>query len=191
MPRNPNKKHCEWPGCRNWAMRGYDECRSHLDPVLGPRGAGAPAGNLNALKTGEHINPASTAQLRRLAHQIVQQPDDFDQHISAHVDDLYTRVGYGAPGLRAIRTIIALQETTDKLIPFLADALFVAEVEFIAALVPRQHRVPFKHRVWELLAPYSPLNRLIAIVQYKNSVLEKKKREAEEQLAEHSDGSNP
>ncbi|MGD8857605.1 MAG: hypothetical protein PVG33_14830 [Chloroflexota bacterium] len=38
-------------------MRGYNRCRSHLDPLLGPRGAGAPRGNLNALKTGEHINP--------------------------------------------------------------------------------------------------------------------------------------
>jgi len=30
MPRNPDKRHCQVPGCRAWAKRGYDLCASHL-----------------------------------------------------------------------------------------------------------------------------------------------------------------
>jgi hypothetical protein len=56
MPRNPNKRHCQTPVCRNWAMRSHVHCRPHLDHLLGPRGAGAPRGNLNACKTGANIN---------------------------------------------------------------------------------------------------------------------------------------
>jgi hypothetical protein len=33
-------------------MRGRTHCRSHSDPELGPRGGGAPQGNLNALYAG-------------------------------------------------------------------------------------------------------------------------------------------
>ena len=56
MPRNPSKRRCQVPGCRNWAMRANTRCRPHRDRELGPRGAGAPAGNLNALHTTEN-NP--------------------------------------------------------------------------------------------------------------------------------------
>ena len=30
MPRNPDKRHCQVPGCRAWAKRGHDLCASHL-----------------------------------------------------------------------------------------------------------------------------------------------------------------
>jgi hypothetical protein len=63
MPRNPNKTHCQAPGCkavlRTAAIRGHTHCRSHRDAELGPRGAGAPPGNLNALKTGQDAHPLS------------------------------------------------------------------------------------------------------------------------------------
>jgi hypothetical protein len=51
MPRNPNKGRCQIPRCKAWAMRDHTHCRSHRDLELGPRGAGAPKGNFNALKT--------------------------------------------------------------------------------------------------------------------------------------------
>lgn len=181
MPRNPNKKPCRYLGCRNWAMRGYDECRSHLDPLLGPRGGGAPRGNLNALKTGEHINPASSTQLRRLAHDIVQQPENVDQLLIDHVNELYAKVGYGTAVPRALRTVIALRETVEKLIPYLADAFFFAELEFHAQHCPPDQRASFKNEIWSICAPLSPQNRLRAILRFTNKQFElKRQRQLEE-----------
>ena len=33
MPRNPHKKKCRKPNCRNYTMRGRDLCRAHLAPL--------------------------------------------------------------------------------------------------------------------------------------------------------------
>lgn len=30
MPRNPDKRRCQVPGCKAWAKHGYDLCASHL-----------------------------------------------------------------------------------------------------------------------------------------------------------------
>ncbi|MCD6519904.1 MAG: hypothetical protein J7M05_08285 [Anaerolineae bacterium] len=30
MPKNPQKKRCQVPGCRAWAQHGYDFCSAHL-----------------------------------------------------------------------------------------------------------------------------------------------------------------
>ena len=57
MPRNPHKTRCQTPNCRSWAMRGRTHCRTHSDRELGPRNAGAPQSNLNALKDGQHAHP--------------------------------------------------------------------------------------------------------------------------------------
>jgi hypothetical protein len=69
MPRNPNKKQCTKPKCHNYAMRGRLLCRSHLDHELGPRGAGAPTGNPNALTDGFATLPLAT--WRRMLLQFV------------------------------------------------------------------------------------------------------------------------
>ncbi len=37
MPRNATKRHCIYPRCRAWAMRGFDTCASHRHYV--PDGA--------------------------------------------------------------------------------------------------------------------------------------------------------
>ena len=46
MPRNPDKKPCQEPGCRAWAVRGSDPplCASHAGRNVG---AGAPLANQN------------------------------------------------------------------------------------------------------------------------------------------------
>ena len=36
MPRNPHKKRCAKPNCRNYAMRGRHLCRAHLNFMLPP-----------------------------------------------------------------------------------------------------------------------------------------------------------
>ena len=40
MPRNPHKKRCSKPNCHNYAMRGRDLCRVHLNPLLPSPGEG-------------------------------------------------------------------------------------------------------------------------------------------------------
>ena len=65
MPRNPNKKRCQIPNCRSWAMHEHSHCRAHLDHQLGPRGAGPPKGNVNALKSGRYAKPLSSAEPER------------------------------------------------------------------------------------------------------------------------------
>ena len=81
MPRNPHKRRCQSPGCRAYAMRQLpdgapaDYCRSHLDPILGPRQAGPPKGNTNALKTGRYAFPVPKDKLDKLAFDLAQDPD--------------------------------------------------------------------------------------------------------------------
>jgi hypothetical protein len=175
MPRNPNKKHCQTPGCNNWAMRGYDLCRSHLDPVLGSRGAGAPPGNLNAIKTGEYANPTGYGALKRLAEQIAGDPDSFLDTMTAHIDNLHRRVGYGQALPRSLRSIIALNQTIQDLIPHLTNVLFVEELDYQAQEFPPEERSTFKHNIWTILAPLSPQQRLIALVNSRRNSEEKER----------------
>jgi hypothetical protein len=170
-------------------MRGYDLCRSHLDPTLGPRGAGAPYGNLNAIKTGEHINPTGYAALKRLANQIANDPDSFHDLITAHIDDLYNRVGYGQALPRSLRTIIALQHTMKQLIPHLTNVLFIKELDCLAQSSPPEDRAAVKHDIWALLAPYSPRQRLMALVEARRRDEERDRRR--QQTAEQPAPSNP
>ena len=79
MPRNLNKTPCQVPGCRSWAMRGHTHCRAHRDDELGPRGAGAPSGNLNALKHGHHAQPLPLPDVKHLARQIIEQEGTPDE----------------------------------------------------------------------------------------------------------------
>ena len=86
MPRNPSKKKCQIPGCRNWAMRGHNHCRPHLDQFLGPRGAGAPENNVNAVKTAKNAAPFSAPQINQIALQITQNPDQIKQTLHGAID---------------------------------------------------------------------------------------------------------
>jgi hypothetical protein len=165
-------------------MRGYDQCRSHLDHTLGPRGAGAPRGNLNAVKTGQYANPMSYSMLRDLGTEIARNPDSFRATFAAHVDDLYRRVAFGPPAARAYRTLLILQETMEQLVPHVANALFIEEIELLAEDCPPQNRNLYKHDLWSLLAPLSPHERLLAILNHKRSL--RVGSGARKQLAEHS-----
>ena len=146
-------------------MRGCDKCRSHLDRELGPRGAGAPRGNLNAFKTGDYINPIGPVQLQRLADQIARDPASYRDVIMGHIDDLYLRIGYRSSATRVFGTLIALNKTVEELIPCLANALFIQELENMAQRCPPENRAAYIHDIWSLLAPYSPEQRLLALVR--------------------------
>jgi len=43
MPRNPHKKRCAKPNCRNYAMRGRHLCRAHLNFMLPPTPSEVPS----------------------------------------------------------------------------------------------------------------------------------------------------
>ena len=52
MPRNPHKKRCAKPNCRNYAMRGRNLCRAHLTPKLPSQGEDTSPGESNHLTHG-------------------------------------------------------------------------------------------------------------------------------------------
>ena len=183
MPRNPNKRRCQSPACRNWAMRGRFLCRSHLHHALGPQGAGAPSGNLNAYRTGAHINPLSKIQIKRLAHQLAQNPDHFEPTITQLVHDLYLR---GRP-LRDparprsdndaivpqnIKTLLALYAVLKHLTDYLAIDLFTPELDQLIGRFPPADRSELQSILWKNLLPLPPVQRLLAVRKV-NSQLEK------------------
>ena len=154
MPRNPNKKPCLKPNCRNYAMRGRGLCRSHLDPILGRRGAGAPKGNLNAFKTGAHSRPLSRSNLITLAYQIVDDPDNY-HHLIAEAVHLT-----GRTNVDPIKSILSLQILLKQLLPRVADQLFTNDVEQFLQRYPPAARSEIQMVIWKSLRNKPPLSRL-------------------------------
>ncbi|HSG18172.1 MAG TPA: hypothetical protein VLE70_17890 [Anaerolineae bacterium] len=156
-------------------MRGRVHCRPHLDHELGPRGAGAPRGNLNAFKTGANINPFSKAQIQRIAHSLAQDPDRFQEHLVDLVKDLSLRVGdgYGAHDANspahpdilppALKALIALDVVLHQLISLLAEDLFTAEMDDILKEHPPARQADVRARLWAAALPVPPLRRLVQI----------------------------
>ena len=132
MPRNPDKMRCTVPGCRNWAMRGHERCRSHLDAQRGPRRAGAPLANLNALRTGEHSQPLSLPEREQLVAAIIADPDALPLHLGRVVGSVQSRTG--DPFL----TLVALRRLLAQLIPLLAACLFRVELRAYLRAVSRR-----------------------------------------------------
>lgn len=130
MPRNRNKAPCQVPGCRNWAMRGHTRCRAHRDAELGPRGGGAPPGNLNAVRTGRHAQPVPPGDLSNLAHQLVADPQHTPQHLEPLLASIHGRAG------DPFKTLVALQAAFAELLPLLAQRLFAAELDHLLRRLP-------------------------------------------------------
>jgi hypothetical protein len=132
MPRNPRKTRCQVPGCKAWAMRGHTLCRVHRDPELDPRGAGAPPGNLNALRHGAHSHPLSAAELSDLAQRIVEAEDDLPYQVGMVVQSIQARVGDPLLALMALRRVLP------ALIAGVAALIFDAELRaYLAPLAPQ------------------------------------------------------
>jgi hypothetical protein len=154
MPRNPNKARCQVPGCRNWAMRGQTRCRPHRDAELGPRGGGAPRGNLNALKTGQFTHPVAGADLHRLAAQLARDPDRLPEHLAGVAHAIHSRTA------DPVKTLLALRATLSDLLPLVAGHLFDAELSAFLHRLPPARRDPFQALVRQGSRHLAPEHRL-------------------------------
>jgi len=137
MPRNPRKIRCRLPGCRSWAMRGRDLCRSHLDHELGPRGGGAPQRNLNALKTAAHARPLAAVDLHELAKDLTRLPDQLPALVATALQSIHARTG------DPYKTLAAFQSSLPRLLELVDAHLFAAEVEAMGSELPPSQRPAF------------------------------------------------
>jgi hypothetical protein len=137
MPRNCSKTRCQMPDCRSWAMRGHHLCRSHLDDQMGLRGGGAPASNLNALKTADHAHPLPAPDLAALARAIARQPDHLPDLLASAVSSIHARTAADP-----YKTLLALRKTLDRLLPLVAAQLVSAEVQSLLRDLPASQREP-------------------------------------------------
>ena len=154
MPRNPHKRRCEMPGCRAWAMRGHVHCRQHRDGALGPRGAGAPRGNLNGLRTGRDAHPFSPGELQALARAHIEAPHLLEEHLAPALASILAR----APG--TYRSLAALRAALRDLMGHVAGELFAVELEALLAGLPPDRRAGIEAVVWKEALPLPPEDRL-------------------------------
>ncbi|HOR00158.1 MAG TPA: hypothetical protein PLJ35_15195 [Anaerolineae bacterium] len=77
MPRNQNKAHCAYPGCRSWAIRGGTLCAVHAWRARGPA---APPAQLSAepLPTEQALR---TPTLEEEIALLAARRDLVDEHI--------------------------------------------------------------------------------------------------------------
>ena len=163
MPRNPYKRRCVRPGCKGWAMRDHDLCRPHLDHVLGSRGAGAPMGNLNALKTGAGLNPLTVDQTRAIAHRLAEDPELLEEELVHLIRIFHRHRGSSTVVPRTLRTLLALQAVLKPLTDAHADILFDAELEIATSRFPAHARPEVRRRLWQVALRHSALNRLLQL----------------------------
>ena len=163
MPRNPNKRRCQTPGCSAWAMRSLPDsgntslanhCRSHMDHILGPHRAGAPNHNLNALKTGRYAHPLSKENLKLTAHAVAQDPHTITEILSGHINNLHSRTG------DAYLTLLLLNRLTHQLLPLVADHRFHLELSDFLKSLPPASRPSTETTVWKYALPFGPFDRL-------------------------------
>ena len=157
MPRNADKKHCQIPGCTSWAMRGQNLCRSHRDQELGPRAAGAPKGNFNAVKVGDYANPLSKSELHQLAYHIAQQPDHLPVHLDQTLQTIYAR------DHSPLKTLLLFARLLDQLTPMVAGNIFSVELDAYLQDVSPTSRSAYQAHLWKHFLPMNPLHRLILL----------------------------
>jgi hypothetical protein len=157
MPRNPDKTRCTVPGCRAWAMHGHTRCRAHLDAELGPRGAGAPLHNLNALKHGQHSDPLPEPDFQCLVVTAVERPDDLALQVGLAVRRIQDRTG--DPFL----TLVALRRLLSRLVDGVADALFTAELCETLRPLPPSVRERLQERIERLAVHKRPEDNLLLL----------------------------
>lgn len=157
MPRNPHKTRCSVPGCRSWAMRGVDRCRTHRDDELGPRGGGAPPGNLNALACGDHSHPLPLPDVERLARVAIDHPGDLPLQVGLALRAIQARVS--DPFL----ALVALYRLCSLLVARVAVLAYAVELDaFLACFHPQSH--PHVRALLDLAAPVTdPVARLLAL----------------------------
>ena len=164
MPRNPDKKRCEVPGCRAWAMRGHTRCRAHRDAERGPRGAGAPPGNLNALKHGRYSQPLPPLDLERLADHLVEHPEGLPYRVGLAAHSIQDRAGDPFLALIALRRLLA------QLIPLVGARLFAAELRAFLQHLPAPMRAPTLELIRRSAPRDSPEERLVLLRKLEKTI---------------------
>lgn len=134
-------------------MRGYDLCRAHRDPVFGPRGCGAPKGNRNAVKTGAYTHTLPHELIRRLAHYLVTEPDQYIKHMTWALKRLH----YRADPCVSLQILVILIR---QLQPQIANNLFIRELDAYVEQLPPEARTEIRARSWQALNTIDPIERL-------------------------------
>ena len=134
-------------------MRGFDLCRSHRDPIFGPRSGGAPKGNRNAVKTGVHTHSLSPNLIRRLAHHLVSEPDQYLDHMTWALKKLH----YSKDPCISLQILITLIR---QLQPQVADNLFVRELDAFVEQWPPEVRTELRAQAWQSMNATEPVRRL-------------------------------
>ena len=164
MPRNPHKVHCQVLGCRAWAMRGSTRCRAHRDAELGPRGAGAPPHNLNALKHGHYSHPLPPPDLEHLAGCAIEQPDDLPFQIGLAVQSLQARIG------DPLMTLIALRRLLSQLTTMIATRLFTSELQAYLHNLPLPLRGKLMAMIQKSVPADSPERKVLLLRNLKKTI---------------------
>lgn len=154
MPRNPHKARCAVSGCHNWSMRDSPFCRAHRTIEMGSCGGGAPAGNLNALKTGSHARPLSPRELARIALEVADRPDLMPDRIASVLRSICDRTSDPYLALTALRRLLP------ALIAALCAILVPREIEAYLRPVPNPHRARMQVRLKCILDEKPPEDRL-------------------------------
>jgi hypothetical protein len=138
-------------------MREHRHCRAHLDHRLGPRGAGAPKGNFNALKSGRYADPLSPTELKSLAYQIAEEPDSLPHRLDSAIQSIHGR------SVNALHTLILVTRLLNQLLPYLADIEYTAGVDDFMQRVPPEKRPGIQSKIWKHALPLDPLERPLLI----------------------------
>ena len=139
------------PGSANAVPANH--CRSHMDHILGPHRAGAPKGNLNAVKTGRFAQPAWRTQFSQ-AESAQPNPHQAAEILSGHITRIQDRTG------DAYLTLLLLARLTEQLLPLVADHRFHLELSRFLNSLPPASRPSMEKTVWKYAAPYNPFDRL-------------------------------
>ena len=135
-------------------MRGAVHCRSHRDHELGPRGAGAPKGNLNALKTGKYATMPTFPALGKLGLAIARDPEHLPEQIAQLTLEIHGRSG------DPIKTLQILRRIFPQLIPHIADSIFLVELEQYLPELPEEYRSHFLNVLYKTALPLAPEYRV-------------------------------
>ncbi len=154
MPRNPNKTHCTIPDCHNWAMRGHTRCRAHRVAEFGPGSVGAPAGNLNALKTGRRAHPLAGDELSAASDALLDRADDLPARMASLTRLIMSRTE------EPFLVLVALRVMFSQLIEACAERIFQRELADALAPLPVPVRDLQYARICALAAVLDPEQRL-------------------------------
>jgi hypothetical protein len=138
-------------------MRDHTHCRAHRDAELGPRGAGAPPGNLNALKHGRYSHPFSRSDLESLAAALIERPSDLFSHLDLAIQSIQARTG------DPLMTLIALRVFIPQLTRVIAARLFIPELQALLQSLPPPRCLKVMAVIVKAVSGYSPERRLLFV----------------------------